>query len=83
MTRKLRNSITALLLTSTLCSVGALSVAALPFGVGHAPSQPAPAAPESTLTGMDAAGSAPREAAPVRRMRPSVGMPYFSFMPRG
>lgn len=84
MTRKLRNSITALLLTSTVCTMGAVSLAALPFGVGHAETVPGSATQQSTITGMDAAAeSAPRKAGRIHRMRPSAGMPYFSFVPRG
>jgi hypothetical protein len=84
MSRKLRNSITALLLTSTVCTVGALSLAALPFGVGLADAAMVRTVQEAPATGLEAAAEvAQRESTRPRRMRPSVGMPYFSFVPRG
>lgn len=80
MTRKLRNSLNALLLASALCGLGAVTAAALPLGFDAA----APAARTHPVVDMDATTPAkPSRAGRTHRMRPSLGMPYFSFVPRG
>ncbi len=83
MTRKLRNSFNALLLTSAVCALGAVSTAALPFDASGI--EQMATSPTVKTAGMDAAVEAVtrRKAGTVRRMRPSAGMPYFSFVPRG
>jgi hypothetical protein len=83
MTRKLRNSLNALLLTSAVCALGAVSTAALPFDAGRV--EQAAATTVAKTVGMDAVAEpvARRKAGTFRRMRPSAGMPYFSFVPRG
>jgi hypothetical protein len=83
MTRKLRNSITALLLTSTVCTLGAISLAALPFGVGHADIPTQASGPVPVVDGEATSDTAPRRTGRAHRMRASAGMPYFSFVPRG
>lgn len=84
MTRKLRNCITALLLTSAVCTVGSITAAALPFDAGQDKAAVAPVL-ALPVAGMDAAAKTvpPRKAGRAHRMRPSAGMPYFSFVPRG
>lgn len=80
MTRKLRNSLTALLLTSAVCALGAVTVASLPFGAAAA----GPVATVNPTVDMDASEPVTRrKAGRTHRMRPSLGMPYFSFVPRG
>jgi hypothetical protein len=82
MTRKLRNSLNALLLTATVCTLGAVTLASLPLGL-DAKATPIVAAAAPTV---DTDASEPvvrRKAGKTHRMRPSLGMPYFSFVPRG
>lgn len=81
MTRKLRNSLNALLLASTAGVFGALTLAALPVGLDAGVPVRASASPAVELRA-DAAGGE-RKARRPHRMRPSLGMPYFSFVPRG
>ncbi len=83
MTRKLRNSLNALLLTSAVCTLGALSAAALPFDAPRIDAAVASSAAKVIDTDVAAEPVARRKAGTFRRMRPSVGMPYFSFVPRG
>lgn len=80
MTRKLRNSLNALLLASTAGVFGALTLAALPAGLDAG--APARAASPAVELRADAAAGE-RKARRPHRMRPSLGMPYFSFVPRG
>ena len=81
MTRKLRNSLNALLLTATVCTLGAMTLASMPLGFD---SKAGSIAAVSPTVGLDA--SEPvirRKAGRTHRMRPALGMPYFSFVPRG
>jgi hypothetical protein len=81
MTRKLRNSLNALLLTATVCTLGAVTLASLPLGFD---AEAAPIAAASPTVGLDASEPVTRrKAGRTHRMRPSLGMPYFSFVPRG
>jgi hypothetical protein len=83
MTRKLRNSLQALLLTATVCTLGAVTLASLPLGF-DAPASPVAAAGTASTLDMDASELPDRrKAGKTQRMRPSLGMPYFSFVPRG
>lgn len=76
MIRKLRNSLNALLLTSALCATGAFAVAAMPFAAVSTPAS----APGAVAAHADAG---PRKAVRLSRIRHSLAMPYFSFVPRG
>jgi hypothetical protein len=84
---KLRNSFNALLLSSAVCTLGALTAAALPLGGGSTmPEAQVVALPATRLIAQavptqEASGS--QKAGKSRRLRPSAGMPYFSFVPRG
>ena len=81
MNRKLRNSVNALMLAALACAMGAMATAALPF---DASVERTPGVGGDRL-GLDAAAEpvARHKAGTARRMRPSAGMPYFSFVPRG
>ena len=75
MTRRLRNSLNALLLTSAVCAMGAFAVAAVPVTARPAVvvSQPASAP----------AQDAHRRPGPASRVRHLMAVPYFSFVTRG
>ncbi len=83
MNRKLRNSVNALLLAALACATGAMATAALPFDGGRV--DPATGSAAADRIGLDATAEpvTRRKAGTARRMRPSAGMPYFSFVPRG
>ncbi|TCZ88417.1 hypothetical protein [Lysobacter sp. N42] len=81
MTRKLRNSLNALLLASAACMLGAVTLAALPVGTDAGTPARVTASPAVGLQAQAPAGQ--RKARRTHRMRPSLGMPYFSFVPRG
>lgn len=87
MTRKLRNSLNALLLTSMVCATAAVATAALPFVPPVPAGAVAPAAAAAIRMLPDAdvrAVEAPvRRGAGKSRLRTAAGMPYFSFVPRG
>jgi hypothetical protein len=72
MTRKLRNSLNALVVTAALCATGAFAAASVPFA--------APAA--QTVAKAASAVDGHRKSHP-NRLRHALAMPYFSFVPRG
>ncbi|GAB6197471.1 hypothetical protein [Lysobacter xanthus] len=73
MTRKLRNSLNALVVTAALSATGAFALAAVPFAT------PSTAAGASLAVRLD---TGPK-AGSTRRIRHQLAMPYFSFLPRG
>ena len=75
MTRKLRNSLNALVVTAIVCATGAFAAASVPFAT-------APAA-GSAVAAAARAQAAPAKAGHPRRIRHALAMPYFSFVPRG
>ncbi len=76
MTRKLRNSINALLLTAAVCATGAFGIAAIPV------TRHQPAAAASALATAPT-HDAHRRSAPSSRIRHLMAVPYFSFVTRG
>lgn len=72
MTRKLRNSLNALTVAAVLCATGAFAAAAIPLA-------PAPA----DMATVRPAHPAPHKVVRLSRIRHSLAMPYFSFVPRG
>lgn len=74
MTRKLRNSLNALVVTAAIFATGAFAIAAVPF------SGPVASAAPSTVVRHDAVRL---PAGTNRRIRHQLAMPYFSFLPRG
>lgn len=72
MTRKLQNSLNALIVTAALCATGAFAAASVPLAV---PTAHAVAKPGSEV-------GSHRSTRP-NRLRHALAMPYFSFVPRG
>ena len=72
MTRKLRNSLNALVVSAALCATGAFAAASVPFTTpaGH------------TVAKVASVVEGHRKGHP-NRLRHALAMPYFSFVPRG
>ena len=72
MTRKLRNSLNALILTAALCATGAFAAASVPF-----------AGPATRVVATATSAVDGHRMGHPNRLRHALAMPYFSFVPRG
>ena len=78
MSRKLRNSLNALVVTAAICATGAFATASMPFAHTAAAASTTVDAPAATH-----ASTGHRKVGRLNRIRHSLAMPYFSFVPRG